>query len=320
MTKDMTVGSPAKQILFFSIPLLIGNLFQQFYNMADTFIVGCTLGSNALAAVGCTSGLAFLLQGFATGTTAGMSIVTAQRFGAQDQEGVKRSFAASCLISILVTVFLTVFGLLFTGFLLRWLRTPAEIYDDAYRYFIFIVGGLSACMLFNLLSNAMRAVGDSISPLVFLTIACLLNIALDYTFILHFGTGVEGAAIATLVAQFISGFLCIFYISRKVPILQISLRHFKCTTADWRLHIKLGLPMGFQSSIIALGTIVVHCPYRGRHCGAGDAQHLCHRPNLRRRLHGHLHRQPSGMDRLSDASFHCPAPHFKTYAKAPAGN
>jgi len=257
MAKDMTVGSPAKQIIYFSIPLLIGNLFQQFYNMADTFIVGRTLGSNALAAVGCTGGLAFLLQGFATGTTAGMSIVTAQRFGAQDQEGVKRSFAVSCLISILVTIFLTICGLLFTGSLLRWLRTPAEIYDDAYRYFIFIVGGLSACMLFNLLSNAMRAVGDSISPLVFLTIACLLNIALDYTFILHFGMGVEGAAIATLAAQFISGFLCIFYISRKVSVLQISLRHFKCTAADWRLHVKLGLPMGFQSSIIALGTIVV---------------------------------------------------------------
>lgn len=257
MAKDMTVGSPAKQILYFSIPLLIGNLFQQFYNMADTFIVGRTLGSNALAAVGCTGGLTFLLQGFATGTTAGMSILTAQRFGAQDEEGVKRSFAVSCLISILVTIALTIFGLLATGPLLRVLRTPAEIFDDAYRYFIFIVGGLASCMLFNLMSNAMRAVGDSISPLVFLVIACVLNIILDWTFILHLGMGVEGAAIATLVAQFLSGFLCIFYIKWKVPVLQIGLKHFKCTAEDWRLHFKLGLPMGFQSSIIALGTIVV---------------------------------------------------------------
>lgn len=257
MAKDMTIGSPAKQILFFSIPLLIGNLFQQFYNMADTFIVGRTLGSNALAAVGCTGGLTFLLQGFATGTTAGMSIVTAQRFGAQNEEGVKRSFAVSCLISILVTIALTIFGLLATGPLLRILRTPAEIFDDAYRYFIFIVGGLASCMLFNLMSNAMRAVGDSISPLVFLVIACILNIILDWTFILHLGMGVEGAAIATLVAQFLSGFLCIFYIKWKVPVLQIGMKHFKCTAEDWRLHFKLGLPMGFQSSIIALGTIVV---------------------------------------------------------------
>lgn len=257
MAKDMTIGSPAKQILYFSIPLLIGNLFQQFYNMADTFIVGRTLGSNALAAVGCTGGLTFLLQGFATGTTAGMSIVTAQRFGAQDEEGVKRSFAVSCLISILVTIVLTIFGLLATGPLLRILRTPAEIFDDAYRYFIFIVGGLASCMLFNLTSNAMRAVGDSISPLVFLVIACVLNIILDWTFILHLGMGVEGAAVATLVAQFLSGFLCIFYIKWKVPVLQIGMKHFKCTAEDWRLHFKLGLPMGFQSSIIALGTIVV---------------------------------------------------------------
>lgn len=257
MAKDMTIGSPAKQILYFSIPLLIGNLFQQFYNMADTFIVGRTLGSNALAAVGCTGGLTFLLQGFATGTTAGMSIVTAQRFGAQDEEGVKRSFAVSCLISILVTIALTIFGLLATGPLLQVLRTPAEIFDDAYRYFIFIVGGLASCMLFNLMSNAMRAVGDSISPLVFLVIACVLNIILDWTFILHLGMGVEGAAIATLVAQFLSGFLCIFYIKWKVPVLQIGMKHFKCTAEDWRLHFKLGLPMGFQSSIIALGTIVV---------------------------------------------------------------
>lgn len=257
MAKDMTIGSPAKQILYFSIPLLIGNLFQQFYNMADTFIVGRTLGSNALAAVGCTGGLTFLLQGFATGTTAGMSIVTAQRFGAQDEKGVKRSFAVSCLISILVTIVLTIFGLLATGPLLRILRTPAEIFDDAYRYFIFIVGGLASCMLFNLMSNAMRAVGDSISPLVFLVIACVLNIILDWTFILYLGMGVEGAAVATLVAQFLSGFLCIFYIKWKVPVLQIGMKHFKCTAEDWRLHFKLGLPMGFQSSIIALGTIVV---------------------------------------------------------------
>ena len=257
MTKDMTVGSPAKQIVLFSIPLLIGNAFQQFYNMADTFIVGRTLGNNALAAVGCTAGLIFLLQGFATGATAGMSIVTAQRFGAQDTEGVKHSFAVSCLISILVTVLLTVFGLFATEPLLRLLRTPAEIFQDAYRYFIFIVGGLASCMLFNLMSNAMRAVGDSISPLVFLVIACAVNIILDCVFILKLGMGVEGAAIATLVAQFVSGFLCIFYIKWKLPVLQLSLRHFKCSWAEWRQHMKLGLPMGFQSSIIALGTIIV---------------------------------------------------------------
>lgn len=257
MTKDMTVGSPAKQILLFSIPLLIGNLFQQFYNMADTFIVGRTLGSDALAAVGCTGGFSFLILGFATGATSGMSIVTAQRFGAQEEEGVKHSFAVSALISIILTLFLTLVGVCGTRPLLHLLRTPTEIMEDAYRYFIVIAAGTAASMLFNLMSNIMRAVGDSISPLLFLIIACVLNIILDYVFILGIGMGTEGAGIATVVAQLLSSILCILYIRWKVPALRIGLRHFKCTKADWLLHCKLGLPMGFQSSIIALGTIVV---------------------------------------------------------------
>ena len=257
MAKDMTVGSPAKQILSFSIPLLIGNLFQQFYNMADAFIVGRTLGSNALAAVGCTGGLMFLILGFATGATAGMSIGTAQRFGAQDEEGVKHSFAVSALISMILTIVLTLIGVFGTRAMLTLLRTPAEIFDDAYRYFIVIVAGTISCMLFNLMSNIMRAVGDSISPLIFLIIACVLNILLDYVFILGIGMGTEGAGYATVLAQFLSGLLCIAYVKWKVPVLCISKRHFKCTAADWKQHLKLGLPMGFQSSIIALGTIVV---------------------------------------------------------------
>ena len=257
MAKNMTVGTPAKQILLFSIPLLIGNLFQQFYNMADAFIVGRTLGSNALAAVGCTGGLSFLILGFATGATSGMSIVTAQRFGAGDEEGVRHSFAVSSLISILLTILLTAVGVLATRPLLTLLRTPIEIYEDSYRYFIVIVACTASCMLFNLMSNVMRAVGDSISPLVFLILACVLNIVLDYVFILGLHMGTEGAGIATVVAQFLSGLLCIGYIKWKVPVLRIGMRHFKCTKEDWKLHFRLGMPMGFQSSIIALGTIVV---------------------------------------------------------------
>lgn len=257
MAKNMTVGSPAKQILCFSIPLLIGNLFQQFYNMADTFIVGRTLGSDALAAVGCTGGLSFLILGFATGSTSGMSIVTAQHFGAGDEDGVKRSFATASLISILLTVVLTIVGVLATKPLLELLRTPAEIFDDAYRYFIVIAACTGSCMLFNLMSNILRAVGDSMSPLVFLIFACVLNIILDYAFILGAGMGTEGAGIATVAAQLLSGILCILYVKWKVPILRLGLHHFKYHAQDWLLHLKLGLPMGFQSSIIALGTIVV---------------------------------------------------------------
>lgn len=255
--RNLTVGHPAKQIFLFSLPLLIGNLFQQFYNMADAFIVGRVLGSHALAAVGCTSGLIFLIVGFATGLTSGMSIITAQRFGANDDEGVKRSFAASLSIGMVVTIFLTIFGLLITRPLLVALHTPTEILEDAYRYIIVIIGFIGTCMLFNLTSNAMRAVGDGNSPLFFLIFACILNIVLDYILILPMGMGVRGAAVATVTAQLISGLLCIFYIHRKIPILRLEKEHFKLRKTDWWQHLRLGLPMGFQSSIIAIGTIVV---------------------------------------------------------------
>ncbi|WP_313526077.1 MATE family efflux transporter [Anaerotignum sp.] len=255
--RNLTVGHPAKQIFLFSLPLLIGNLFQQFYNMADAFIVGRILGSDALAAVGCTGGLTFLIVGFATGLTSGMSIITAQRFGANNEEGVKRSFATSLLIGLVVTIFLTILGLLITKPLLVALHTPVEIMEDAYRYIIIIMGFIGTCMLFNLTSNAMRAVGDGNSPLYFLIIACILNIILDYFLILPMGMGVRGAAVATVTAQLISGLLCIVYINKKIPILRLRKEHFKFNKKDWHHHLRLGLPMGFQSSIIAIGTIVV---------------------------------------------------------------
>lgn len=257
MARNLTQGNPAKQIFLFSLPLLIGNLFQQFYNMADALIVGRTLGQNALAAVGCTGGLTFLIVGFATGLTSGMSIITARCFGAQDAEGVKRSFATSLSIGLVVTIFLTIIGLLITRPLLELLNTPPAIMDDAYSYIIVIMAFIGTCMLFNLTSNAMRAIGDGVSPLYFLVIACVLNIILDYVFILLFRMGVQGAAVATVVAQLISGVLCILYIHKKTPILQLKKEHFTFHAGDWKLHMKMGLPMGFQSSIIAIGTIVV---------------------------------------------------------------
>ena len=255
--RNLTVGHPAKQIFLFSLPLLIGNMFQQFYNMADAFIVGRILGSNALAAVGCTSVLAFLMVGFATGLTSGMSILTAQRYGANDEEGVKRSYATSLSVGVVVTIFLTILGLIMTRPLLVILHTPSEILEDAYRYIIIIMGFIGTCMLFNLTSNAMRAVGDGKSPLYFLIFASILNISLDYILILHVGMGVRGAAVATVTAQLISGVLCIVYINKKMSILRLKKEHFKWNKTDWVHHLRLGLPMGFQSSIIAIGITVV---------------------------------------------------------------
>ncbi|MDR3335434.1 MAG: MATE family efflux transporter [Treponema sp.] len=257
MTKNLTVGNPALLILSFTIPLLVGNLFQQFYNMADAFIVGRTIGVQALAAVGCTGSINFLILGFVIGFTQGASIITSQRFGAGNTAGVRRSFAASIYLGIGLTVALMLVSILSARPLLRLLRTPPEIFDDAYSYIIVIYWGIAAAVLFNLCSNMMRAVGDSRTPLIFLVIACIINIILDYVFILVVHTGVKGAAYATVIAQFLSGVLCIPVIIKKLPILRI-------TKADWRIngaeiweHIRVAFPVGFQMSIIAIGIVTV---------------------------------------------------------------
>jgi putative MATE family efflux protein len=243
--------------------LLIGNLFQQFYNMADAFIVGRTIGVRALAAVGCTGSIMFFLLGFMWGFTQGTSIITSQRFGAGDYPGVRRSFAVSIVLGVLIALILTAAGLIFSRPLLLLLNTPAEIMDDAYGYLIVIMQGIAAAVLFNLLSNIMRAVGDSHTPLIFLVIACLVNIVLDYLFILVFRTGVEGAAYATVIAQLLSGLLCIPVILKKLPILRLSREDWRFTWSDVSRHLRMAFPMGFQMSIIAIGAIVLQFALNG---------------------------------------------------------
>ena len=257
MTRDMTKGSPAKLILFFTIPLLIGNLFQQLYSMADTLIVGRTLGVDALAAVGCTGSIMFFVIGFAQGLTSGFSIVTAQRFGAGDEAGVRRSFAVSIFLSVILTAVLTAVSVLCARPILELLHTPSNIIDDAYRYIVIIFAGIGSSMLFNLLSNILRALGDSRTPLIFLVIACVLNIILDFVLIKYTGLGVRGAAVATVVAQVFSGLLCIVYIVKKFPMLHLRKEDWRMTGQDVWAHVRMGLPMGFQSSIIAIGAITI---------------------------------------------------------------
>ena len=257
MTLDMTRGSPAKLILQFSLPLFIGNLFQQFYNMADTFIVGRTLGAGALAAVGCTGGLNFLVIGFAQGLAAGFSITTAQRFGAGDAEGVRRSFgcsAALCGLATLVLTPLTVWG---APHILRMLHTPEDILPGAEGYIGVIFAGLGASMLFNLLASVLRAVGDSRTPLYFLIVASALNIALDILFITRFHMGVAGAAWATVLAQLFSGALCIWYIARRFAQLHFKRAARRPAWPEAAAHLRIGFPMAFQYSIIAIGAIVL---------------------------------------------------------------
>ncbi len=257
MTKSMTSGGPARLIFLFTLPLLGGNLFQQFYNMMDTLIVGRTLGVNALAAVGCTGSIVFLIIGFAQGVSSGLAIVTARYFGAEDYDGVRRSFAANIVIGTAVTIVLTVISVPATRWILEAMNTPAKIIDDAYSYLVIIFVGIFAVMMFNVLSNVLRALGDSRTPLIFLIIASILNIILDFAFILGFGIGVSGAALATVISQVVSGLLCIIYIAKKFPILHVKRKDFKLTNSEIMQHLTVGMPMGFQASIISIGIITL---------------------------------------------------------------
>lgn len=253
----MTSGKPIKLIWNFTIPLLIGNLFQQLYNMADTFIVGRTIGVHALASVGSTGSIIFLILGFANGLTAGLAIPLAQRYGAKNYSGVKRSFYVSILISAVVAILLTILSMVFCRQILEIMQTPVEIIDGAYDYLMVIFAGIFSSMAFNLLSNIFRSIGDAKTPLYFLVIACIMNIILDIVFIAVFGMGVEGAGYATVLSQIFSALACILYIWKKIPILRLNSKDFVAESSDVREHVRISFPMAFQSSIIAIGAIII---------------------------------------------------------------
>lgn len=257
MTNDLTKGSPLRQILFFSIPYLIGNLFQQFYNIADMVIVGRTLDPNAYTAVGATSSLIWLTVGAVQALTAGFSAITARYFGSHDEEKIKHSFAASMRLSAILTAILMTICIVFARPILELLNTPADIIDRSYNYIICIFAGLFVTALFNLLSNMIRALGDSKTPLYFLIAACVINIALDYIFIVVFKMDTEGAGLATVIAQLISGILCIIYIVKKQPLLHISKRHFRCDKALDLSLLKIGIPMAFLNMVLSIGAIIM---------------------------------------------------------------
>ncbi len=233
MKKNLTKGSPVKLIVLFAIPLLLGNFFQQTYNAVDLFIVGRTLGPHALAAVGCTGSVLFFVIGFIHASSAGFAIVTAQRFGAQDEAGIRKSFCTTLICGALIGGLLTLFGVVYAEDILKLLRTPPEIFQDAYRYLIVIMAGIYVSVLFNVLSSTILALGNSKTPLFFLSIACVLNIFLDYLFILHFKWGVAGAAYATIFSQLLSGLFCLLYLLRKLHFL---IPHKE----DWKLSLRDG--------------------------------------------------------------------------------
>lgn len=257
MVKDMTAGSPGKIILDFTIPIFIGNMFQQFYSMADTVIVGKFVGNAALAAVGACGTLMFLILGFLQGLTAGFTVITAQHYGAGNMRAMRQSVASASVLSAVVSILLTVISMASMKQILRLMNTPSDMYGQAYGYIMVICGGIVAQVLYNLLASILRAIGDSKRPLYFLILAAGLNILLDLLFIVIFHMGAEGAAYATVVSQGISGILCLGYIGRRVPELHMKKEDWKMNwdLAKWQMAV--GFPMAFQYSITAIGTIVL---------------------------------------------------------------
>lgn len=255
--RDMTKGSPTRIILGFTLPLFLGNVFQQFYNMADTIIVGQFVGTGALAAVGSTGTIMFLITGFATGLGTGFTILTAQRFGAGDMKGMRRSVFTAAVLTVIVSVLVTAVSVIFMHPLLDLMQTPADIYDDAYAYIIVIMWGLAAQMLYNLLSALLRAIGNSKMPLYFLILAAVLNVILDLVFIINFKMGTAGAAYATVISQGVSGLLCLLYIVKAVPIFRLARRDMVMDGRMMAEQLKVGLPMALQFSITAIGSIMV---------------------------------------------------------------
>ena len=253
--KDLTHGHPARKIVVFAIPLLIGNIFQQFYNMADMVIVGRTIGTQALAAIGATGAIAFLVVGMSFGITSGFTVITAQRFGAGDHDGMRRSVATSVVLSLVISVLITVVAVTTAYTMFEVMRTPADIIDDAHRYIIVIYGGTVVTIFFNLFAGVLRAVGDSRTPLLFLIVACIVNIVLDYVLIVNFHMGVAGAGWATVAAQALSVFLCLVYTARKLPVLRLKRSDWKLEWESCKKHLVIGFSMGMQMAIIAVSTI-----------------------------------------------------------------
>lgn len=257
MELDMTKGKPSRLIRKFIIPLVIGNIFQQLYNMVDTIIVGQFVGVKALAAVGATGTIVFLILGFMQGLTTGFTVLTSQRFGAGDMEGVKKSVGTAALLSVASTVVMTAVSVAGMEGLLRLMQTPEDIFSMAETYIVIICIGMGCTVLYNLMASILRAVGNSKVPLYFLIVSAVTNIVLDLIFIIYFHMGVAGAAWATVISQGLSGVLCILYVAKKVEVLTLEKKDFAPDFHLMKIEFFIGFPMAIQFSITAVGTIMV---------------------------------------------------------------
>ena len=257
MTNDMTKGSPIKLIIQFMIPMCLGNIFQQFYNIADSIIAGQFLGVDALAAIGSTGSLIFLVTGWLNGLTSGFSVWVAQWFGARKTDRMRHFIAMSIYICVAFVVVMTVGLLAANEPILRLMNAPENLLDDISSYMVIIYAGLVVTCAYNALAAVLRALGDSKSPLYFLIVSAVINVVLDIAFIVIFHMGVEGCAYATVIAQGISALLCLVYIIKKFPVLRLKKEDFRFSVNTVKKLLGLGIPMGLQFSITAIGTIIV---------------------------------------------------------------
>lgn len=257
VTKDMTQGSPVKHILGFAMPMLLGLLFQQFYSMVDTIIVGKWLGVDALAAVGSTGSINFMIIGFCMGVCSGFAIPVAQRFGSKDYVSLRKFVANSVWVSAIFATVMTIAVCVLCMPILKWMKTPDNIIQGAYDYIYVIFLGIPITYLYNLLSGIIRSLGDSKTPVYFLILSSLINIVLDIVSIKYMNMGVAGPAWATVIAQGISGILCLVYMYKKFEILHIKKNEWKWDTHYVKILLYMGVPMGLQYSITAIGSVIL---------------------------------------------------------------
>ena len=263
MTKDMTSGSPAKLIFGFAIPMFLGLMFQQFYSMVDMLIVGKFLGVNPLAGVGSTSSLNFMVLGFCMGVCNGFAIPVAQMFGAKEEHRLRRYVTNGAWLCIVFSIVMTLVVVAVCRPVLVLMQTPEEIFEYAYVYIVIVFWGIPCTFLYNILAAIIRSLGDSKTPVIFLAISSGINIVLDLVFVLVFDMGVEGPAIATVLAQGISGIICLFYMYRKFPVLHASRDEWKPELHYMGKLCFIGIPMGLQYSITAIGSLVLQTAVNG---------------------------------------------------------
>ncbi len=252
---DFTRGYPLKCILLFTLPIILGNFVQQLYSLVDSVIVGQALGAAALTGVGATGSLSFMILGFVSGLSGGFSVIISQRRGANDEEGMRKSFATGILLTLILISALTVIALFITRPMLTAMQTNPEFYDYAVEYITTIFGGMLLSAFSNLFGSTLRAIGDSKVPLYFLIASCFLNAGMDCLFVIAFGMGVRGAALATVLANGLTAGATFIYLWVRYPALRFKAKHFKPDLKSYGAHLKLGLPMAMQLSIVSIGMI-----------------------------------------------------------------